>query len=164
MIAQFYNCYSDTRYINKQLENGLIVYNVIVKQPCNIINPLLVMKYDTDVLNRNYCYLPEFNRYYYVADKVVAKGKRIIVSLQVDVLMSYKNEILQSYQLITRNEGIGNPTYVVDSNYPIRQAGYNDVIKFSSSIFSSNVINETSFNYVINVAGGSKGESEKNEN
>lgn len=157
--------YSNSNYINKNLDEHQYIYlNAKLKAPCDILNPQLIVNYETEIFSYNYVWIPDFNRYYYIVGKEVLKGNRLILYLKVDVLMSYRNEILNSYQLITRSESAGKTTYVVDSNFPVRQAGYNDVIKFSSSVFTSNAINETSFNYIINVAGGSKGASENNEN
>lgn len=157
-IAFYYNN-SDSKVVNKSLSNNLGYSNANLKAPCDILAPVIIVKYNNAIFSRNYAYIPAFKRYYYVIGKQVLKGTRLELQLQVDVLMSWKDDILNSSQLVVRSESVGKPTYVVDSNYPIRQAGYNDVIKFSAGIFNSGQLNNTSFNYVINVAGGNRQEA-----
>ena len=56
------------------------------------------------LIDFNYCYIPELRRYYYVSNIAIANSKLYAVSLSVDVLMSYKDEILRLSAFITRNE------------------------------------------------------------
>lgn len=58
----------------------------------------------SDILNFNYVYIHEFNRYYFVQDIVINRTKIYIVSLICDTLMSHKDNILALEGLIERNE------------------------------------------------------------
>lgn len=46
-------------------------------------------------------------------------GKKIVISCSVDVLETYKLSIKNCVGCITRNEGIGAPTYVPDDKLPL---------------------------------------------
>lgn len=63
----------------------------------------------------NYAYIPEFSRYYYITDWVFVSGLWR-ASLTVDVLATYKTQILNSYQFVTRAEQ-ALPAGIIDTSY-----------------------------------------------
>jgi len=44
----------------------------------------------------NYCYIVELKRYYFIADRTIGPNKFILLSLELDPLMSFKDTILRS--------------------------------------------------------------------
>ena len=56
------------------------------------------------VLSANYAYIPEFNRYYFINDIISIRQNLWQISLSVDVLMSYKNQILETKAFVARNQ------------------------------------------------------------
>lgn len=56
------------------------------------------------VLSSNYCKIPEFNRYYFITDITSVRRNIWQIELQVDVLMSYKDDFLKLNAFISRNE------------------------------------------------------------
>lgn len=60
------------------------------------------------VLSANYVYIPDFNRYYFINDITSVRQNLWRLSLHVDVLMSYKKEINNTYAFISRNENVYN--------------------------------------------------------
>lgn len=57
-----------------------------------------------NVLDFNYAYIPQFRRYYYVASVGTGVNGLYVVSLSVDVLMSFKDYFLQLEAIVERNE------------------------------------------------------------
>ena len=55
----------------------------------------------------NYCYIPYFNRFYFV-ERVTRNGKLFHVELSSDVLETYKSEILASNAQFRRNLKTGD--------------------------------------------------------
>lgn len=51
----------------------------------------------------NYCYIPRFGRYYYIHDVVILNNGRYQYNLIVDVLASYRDEILNSSMYVKRS-------------------------------------------------------------
>lgn len=92
--------------------------NVLLKDDCSIVNPAIKLKESmaTRVQDWNYCYIPEFSRYYYVTDWIWQAGLWI-AELQVDVLASFRDRIGQQSVYILRSASAydGN---VVDGTYP----------------------------------------------
>lgn len=60
--------------------------------------------YNISLLDVNYAYIDEFKRYYYINDKTFISNKIMRLSLNIDVLMSFKETILNQRGLIYRNE------------------------------------------------------------
>ena len=52
----------------------------------------------------NYCYIKEFERYYFINDIEVYNNQLVILSCHVDVLMSYKDIFRNLNALVSRNE------------------------------------------------------------
>ena len=99
MQATFYKTLDNKNVINKTLTSPL---NVALKLRDNqdVIAP--VLKMSVNVTPYNYCYIPFFNRFYFV-EKIEKQGKLFIVGLYCDVLESYKDDILSSNARFKRN-------------------------------------------------------------
>lgn len=74
-----------------------------LREQCNLINPILTIEYN-EVPNFNYVFIPIFNRYYYVSDITNLLNGLWKISLQCDVLMSYKDIIKNQTAFIERQE------------------------------------------------------------
>lgn len=66
------------------------VVPVLLKDGCSQESPVLELNsHDPDNYNNyNYCYIPFFSRYYFVNEKTVDTGERLILSLEEDYLGS----------------------------------------------------------------------------
>lgn len=85
----------------------------------SMLAPQIVIDYDTNVFGYNYCYVDLFERYFYITDIAVEAGRRMILTLGVDVLNTYKNAIKGADVTVVRSESIGHPTYIPDDQFPI---------------------------------------------
>lgn len=84
----------------------------------------------------NYIYVEYLKRYYFVDDIILLTGNRINVKCSIDVLYTYKNNILSSVQFIKRNEKLYNGKYA-DERYPIESEKEIYVVKSPISIFGT---------------------------
>jgi hypothetical protein len=101
MNITFYKTKSETNKINKTLSDALPITGSI-KDNTNIVSPTIKVQYNANLLTYNYCYIPVFNRYYFV-NSVEIDGDILIISLSCDVLMSFKNDILSSKVRVIRS-------------------------------------------------------------
>lgn len=118
MTVTLYNITDDPRKLNKTLPETSKTYNTVnALDIVSIVNPTLILSYDGDYIDCNYCYVKEFDRYYFCKTSVDTGG-RIVLTCTVDPLMSFATEIKECQACITRNEhtGIG---YVVDNKLPV---------------------------------------------
>ena len=90
---------------------------VIFKEPENKGEPTLELAYNADFVNANYCYIEELEHYYYLSEPVIGK-QRMIFTCKSDLLMTYKDEILNLDCIIARQENEYN-AYLNDDKYPV---------------------------------------------
>ena len=90
-----------------------------LKNNTSITNPTILLQlsdYD-NIRQTNYCFIPDFNRYYYIDDIRIA-NTLVEVSMTCDVLETYKEDILNSTQLVARQENKKNYS-IIDNRLPM---------------------------------------------
>lgn len=113
----------------KNLGNSCILAdNTSVTSPAVIIGGITSL--DT-ISDYNYAYIPQCHRYYYINDIIALSGGRVKLLLNVDVLMSFKSDILNSTQLVTRqkNQGkmyLANAEWTVDGRTYLRSQYFSE--------------------------------------
>lgn len=114
----FYNCLDDYNKLNKTLSNKTEL-DILLKDNVNFINPNIILKNQISNFTFNYCFIPIFNRYYFIDNIEVLNNNLISISLKIDVLMTYKNEINNSSVIITEATNEINPNnanYIAEKN------------------------------------------------
>lgn len=91
-------------------------FGIDLKAPCNIINPEIKIASQSDPTGYNYCYLPTFSRYYWVKNWTYSGGLWV-ASLTVDTLASYRDQIGNSTEYVTRSSAQYDGT-ISDGLYP----------------------------------------------
>lgn len=69
------------------------------------------------IISCNYMYIPTFNRYYFIDDIISVRNNLWRIVAHVDVLMSFKKEILNQTVLINRNE-FDFDLFLIDNKIP----------------------------------------------
>lgn len=87
----------------------------VLKDNSSIINPNIIIERQSPT-GFNYVHIASFNRYYFVNDIIVLRNNLIEINCKCDVLMSFKNEILNQRALIKRNANDWN-LYINDNNF-----------------------------------------------
>lgn len=107
MYVTFYNNLSNYNVVNKRLEE-INRLSFTFKENSNIINPSLILK---NYKGGNYCYIEELKKYYYVKDIDLLGNGLFKINCEIDVLMSYKEDIINNdfyskdgVLIITNNE------------------------------------------------------------
>ena len=132
--------------------NAGSVYQCTMKTSSSIINPVIDIKYpEKQIPDFNYAYIDVFKRYYYVTDVVYSIGTWTL-SLVVDVLASFREDILASTQYIARAYSTYDNT-LVDSLYTTKLASYYSKCDYSvyagtevGGIFSTDAVRYTDVN------------------
>ena len=101
MILKLYNTSDSNNTIGKTLQDEE-TYDITFKDTFDILNPVILLKSSTPIL-KNYAYLPELARYYFITSVQVQPNKIYKLFLECDVLESFKSDILASYGLVTRS-------------------------------------------------------------
>ena len=111
-------------------------FGIDLKAPCNIINPEIKIATQSDPSGFNYCYLPTFNRYYWVKNWTYSDGLWN-ASLTVDTLASYRDQIGYSTEYVVRSSAKFDPK-IVDNLYPTKATITTRTIYASSTPFTDN--------------------------
>lgn len=100
MILKLFNTTDSNNTIGKTLIDEQ-TFDITFKETFDIINPIVMLKSDVPIL-KNYAYIPEFGRYYFITSIQIQPNKIYRLYLECDVLESFKSDILASYGLVTR--------------------------------------------------------------
>ena len=71
-----------------------------LKDGCSITAPSIMLQQNP--IGYNYAYIPAFNRYYYIKNVTVVRKNIFMITLSVDVLMSFKDEIKELSGVVSR--------------------------------------------------------------
>lgn len=129
MTAILYNNVSDSRKINKNLTE-LSTINITLYLDTNVETP--VFKVKNYINNANYMYVPDLHRYYYINNYTLS-NQCVYLHCSVDVLVTYKTEILNSECLISRSETDYNDN-IVDTIAPITENTVYTVKNFGENV------------------------------
>ena len=102
-----------------------------LKNDVSIINPTLVLAYTENILGSNYCFIPKFNRYYFIDEIIPITADRCIVKCRVDVLESFKNDIKSLTVILDKSESIYKSNkYLDDGSFIVENKDFNTIHNF----------------------------------
>ena len=85
--------------LNKTISNNVDLVGAL-RDASSIIAPSILIQ--SNPIGYNYAYIPEFGRYYYIKNITAYRKGAFIVDLKCDVLMSFKEEILNMSGIVSR--------------------------------------------------------------
>lgn len=85
-------------------DNPSLVVSGVLKEQSSIINPVVLIRANTAIMEYNYAEIDTFKRKYFVTDIKNVRNDLWEVSLHVDVLYSYKDVLLQNDYFVERNQ------------------------------------------------------------
>lgn len=153
MANILYKTSDDVRKMPKTLTEGVSLTQMIIKQPCSLLKPVIIVNYFTGIMNYNYFYSDEFGRYYYIDKITMLSGGRVELSCSIDVLETYNNDIRTLSAILVRSE-LNTPTEITDTSLPIHKAKNVKVYEFSGGDINIDTATNYSYNFVINIMGG----------
>lgn len=145
MEVKFYYNQSDDRVINKTLIEGES-FEGQARDSISIMTPSVIFD-KQGIIRYNYAYIPEFERYYKILDKIAYREGLWIVNFEVDVLMSFRNDIMHMKAIVDKQtmEVCGNE-YIDDSSLVSENIMFKQVYNFLAGF------NDTS-EYILITAG-----------
>lgn len=157
MFLRLYKNSSADNVVDKSIKLLHEFEEVIFKEDSSIYLPVIIIggiKNDAfidleTIAKCNYFSLPKFDRYYYITDIIMKKGQCIEIHGKVDVLMTFKADIMSSSQepqLIVRQE-VKKNNYLVDSEMPLSSKKQIIEYEFGDSLTDSGY-------YILATVGG----------
>lgn len=103
MLLHLYKTVDDPNVLNKTLENPFIITGDLKGEFNTLRNVIDVELSDPSY---NYLYFPATNGYYFITQKTHINREIIRLYLSCDVLMTYKNMILNSRGLVIKGNNV----------------------------------------------------------
>lgn len=125
MVVEFYNNSSDDKVVNKTITLVTEIDGTL-KDNVNVFNPVLRLNKKIP-MEVNYCYVPAFNRYYFINNINMDITNNVIITLTCDVLMTFKDEIYTSVGHFIKQENYNK--YYAD--FPVLPTKNVRVFKFN---------------------------------
>lgn len=125
--------------IRKSIANA-VDYPCVVKieEGIDIMNPKITVQADVGIVSKNYAFIPDFNRYYFVTSISASPNGLWVVEMHEDVLMSFKDGILNSDVILNRSSDFRN-YYLEDSELPVTNKTLNWTRIFPNTPFKGSV-------------------------
>lgn len=150
MNIKLYRNESNNNVLNKKI-TLINEYNILLKDNVDVYRPIIKIK--TELLNNcNYVFIQDFNRYYYVVNKRSINIEIIELTLACDVLMSFREHILNLKCIIDKQENINLCNKYYDDNSLISLSK-----EFIESYNFNNGFNENGEFILITAGGGNNG-------
>ena len=150
----FLKCVSDMDVIGKSWDGedietieGKLLYEQSFLKP--------VFVFEGNFKDYNYCYIPEFDRFYYITEQIAKTGDIMEMHMQCDVLQSWKTEILSNQAVIERSENkANNNAYFADDMYWTQVNKEVETVPFLDGAGNQLTFEIPEDNFILTIAGG----------
>lgn len=151
MQISLFKCTAEKNRVDKsEFITGRFAINGVLKNKTSLINPVITIEKTSNPItyDYNYMYIDEFKRWYFITDIVNVNNVMWEIHGDVDVLQTFKNDILSARVILDKveNETQGN-LYLDDGSFIMDTRKYNTVIPFSSGLNNNG-------SYILICAGG----------
>lgn len=149
MKATFYSSSAEKNRLDKTgyLTDAQEV-DILLKENCGMLTPTLIIS--TNIVNKNYVYIPLFTRYYFITNITRLDNNRVEIMCKCDVLMSFKEDITTLKVIATRSSNKYNQ-YLIDKAIAIESDYFPIVRRISKGLFQSNTLTEDNYTYALTV-------------
>lgn len=138
---------SEKQAINKTISSGETLTGAL-RDESSVINPSFLIQH-ANPTGYNYCYISEFGRYYFITDIVSVRTNLWRINCTVDVLMSFKTQILNLNVTVSNISSGESPdeTYVNGEQWQTTVKTKTDIMSFSNGLLNSG-------EYILITSGG----------
>lgn len=112
MEVRLYKTTSPRKKLVKELSDGITLTGNLRAQS-SVMSPVLQIQ-DTQVIGYNYCYIPDFGRWYYINNIDALRSNLFELSLGIDVLMTYADSIVNNYAIVDKVQSIGSASFYIN--------------------------------------------------
>ena len=142
---------SENNIINKSITD-IATASCVIKGDLSVTTPILLLAYNSSLdPNINYMRIPELHRNYYITDIINLTGSRYEIHGKVDVLESFKADILQLSAIVDKaNDGNNINMFLDDGSFVTENREFQSVINFPAGFNADG-------EYILITAGGGGG-------
>ena len=144
MRIKLYKVYDEENKLNKTLNSELVLPGSL-KTKVSVFNPIIMLKsVNFNFLEYNYCFIEDFNRYYFIEDIEINALTLFEIKLREDVLMSFNSDIKN--MTVQINESSNPNSNFIDCKM-------SDKKELIQSIDLENPFSQTGFLYMSTIKG-----------
>lgn len=132
MKVEFYKTNDNLKTVNKTLTLNKTV-DIVFRQLVDEQAPVIIMSID-NLTGSNYVFIPDFNRYYFISDVDNYTSNLVRLHLKTDLLMTYKDLILNTPVQITATE---KPSYL-STGLPTQTTTTKRIVKSDTTLEKEN--------------------------
>lgn len=136
---------SERQAINKTLTSELTLTGSL-RSESSVINPSFIIETQNPSAY-NYCYIPEFGRYYFITDITSVRTNLWRIECSVDVLMSFKTPILNLDVVISDDTSPDPETYMNGDVWQTLVKDFTDILNFQNGLLNQG-------EYILITSGG----------
>lgn len=136
MEIQLYSNSSPKEKVDKAITAQFTLQGYL-KEATSETAPTIKIEHAGALTGINYCYIPDFGRYYYIDDIISVKNNIWEVVMRVDVLMSWKNGIRNNNAILARQANLYN-VYLKDDQMCLYADTFTLDYYFGNITFGSN--------------------------
>lgn len=130
-----YNNISEKNKIGKTLLNEQ-EFTGNLRDGTSIINPTIYI--NTPIIGtKNYCYIVDFSRFYFIKDIIAVRTGLWAVMLSVDVLESFKDDIKDLSVILADTETLGTNNYLQSDVFLNNCKSFTDILNFSNGLLDN---------------------------
>lgn len=105
-----------------------------LREGSSIIDPVILIEFNNPT-RFNYMYIDDFARYYYINNIECVRNSLWRLSCHVDVLMTYRSQILDHQCIISKQASTGNSNLMIDDGeWVVENRKFNRVIHFPNGL------------------------------
>lgn len=132
---KLYKNSSENNDVQKVLSNETVIQGYS-RTAVDILSPVIELA-GVEVNTFNYCYVEELKRYYYIENMTLSPNGVTRLIMRVDVLMSYREDILESHGIITKSRNYNPYTgdHDVESRYNLEKHEFENGFDFNNGDF-----------------------------
>ena len=137
MTIQFYKIADVANKINKRIpDTPALTIQGTLKDRCSMLDPVITIE-NSSVPDYNYAYIPEFNRYYFITEITSVRNNLWRISLKVDVLESFKTDILNLNCIVDKQQNQSYSNNIDDGSYINKADSFIEIANYQNGFNSS---------------------------
>ena len=140
-----YTTGSERHALRKVLENELDLTGSL-RGESSVINPSFLIEVQNPS-QYNYCFIPEFNRYYFITNITSVRTNIWRIDCNVDVLMSYQEQILNLDIIAEQSTSPDEESYMQGEMWQTTVKAKTDIINFPNGLLENG-------EYILITSGG----------
>ena len=135
MEITLYTNESEKNKLEKTITNSILLEGNL-RDESSIINPIILISSNKEDITYmyNYAYIPAFGRYYFITDIESVRTGIWRVSMHVDVLMSYKEQIKNLNVIINNSEETGANNYLSGNQWITNVKNTTNIVNFPNGL------------------------------